>query len=510
MALEFPTARWGFTVGRSISWLNSEAGGVTFNWFGWGYVMVLFLLGGWLFSRGGKKRLRNPVTVRRWERFRSIRRGYISLWILGLLVLLASLDHVLVGKEALVVQYEGKMTFPALTRKVEKGKDYGLQGNLADAPADYRFLKRKLEASGEGKVFMPLVPYSPTDDTISATAEKLILQENGLLVGAMTQKPYSGLAARIYDPYQPEKIHLRYRYRAGKKDGRADGWDENRQRLYSAEYEKGKLLKEDWFGNGDQKAFLANTKEEYYIVHFPPSPPQIYDEPRHLLGTTSQGYDVVAYLYGGLQVNIKAVLIYIPCVYLIGITVGLLMGFFGGSFDLIVQRLIEIFSNIPFLYVVIIMSAAIPAQLKDSAGLGMILFILMLFGWMGMTYLMRTAALKEKARDYVAASRVIGANTGRILMRHILPNTAAILVTLVPFSLSGIVLALTSLDYLGFGLPPRYATWGKLLRDGLDHLSSPWLITASFVVLVGLLVLVTFIGEAVREALDPKKHSYYR
>ena len=157
-----------------------------------------------------------------------------------------------------------------------------------------------------------------------------------------------------------------------------------------------------------------------------------------------------------------------------------------------------------------IASTAVPEKLKESAGLWMILFILLLFGWMGMTYLMRTSALKEKQRDYIAASRVIGASTPRILFRHLLPNSIAIVITLVPFSVSSLILSLTSLDYLGFGLPAKYATWGQLLRDGLENLAAPWLVTSAFMVLVGLLILITFIGEAVREAFDPKKFSYYR
>jgi microcin C transport system permease protein len=146
---------------------------------------------------------------------------------------------------------------------------------------------------------------------------------------------------------------------------------------------------------------------------------------------------------------------------------------------------------------------------ENVKGLGIILLILVLFGWMGMTYLMRTAAYKEKARDYVAASQVLGASTPRIIFKHILPNTIAILVTLVPFAVSSVIMSLTSLDYLGFGLPARYATWGALLRDGLANLSYPWLVLSAFTCLVALLILVTFIGEAVREAFDPKKYTYY-
>jgi microcin C transport system permease protein len=208
-----------------------------------------------------------------------------------------------------------------------------------------------------------------------------------------------------------------------------------------------------------------------------------------------------------LQVNFKAALIYLPIVYLIGVSLGMLMGYFGGWFDLAVQRLIEVFSNMPFLFVVIIFSSMVPDQFK---GLPVILTILVAFGWMGMTFLMRTAAYRDKERDYIAAARVLGAGTPRILFRHLLPNTVAIIVTLVPFTVSELVFSLTWLDYLGFGLPPEYATWGRLLNDGLSNLSAPWLVTSTFAMLVGLLVLITFVGEAVREAFDPKKFTYYR
>jgi microcin C transport system permease protein len=307
-------------------------------------------------------------------------------------------------------------------------------------------------------------------------------------------------------------MHLRFRFRDGLKDGPADGWDAERNRIYGALYKKGELVSgsESWNGKGDLASFLALESSGLRQVHFPPSPPTMEEGQTHLLGTSSKGYDVLAYLFGGLQVNFKAALVYIPLVYVLGISIGLLMGFFGGAFDLIVQRLIEILSNIPFLFVVMIASTAIPEGLKETAGLWIIIGILLLFGWMGMTYLMRTAALKEKARDYIAASRVIGASTPRILFRHLLPNSVAIIVTLVPFSISSLVLALTSLDYLGFGLPAKYATWGQLLRDGLENLSAPWLVTSAFLVLVCLLILITFVGEAVREAFDPKKFSYYR
>jgi microcin C transport system permease protein len=117
--------------------------------------------------------------------------------------------------------------------------------------------------------------------------------------------------------------------------------------------------------------------------------------------------------------------------------------------------------------------------------------------------------MKEKTRDYVAAAKVMGAGTTHILLRHILPNLRGIVVTLMPFSVAALILSLASLDYLGFGLPDTYASWGRLLNDGLSKLSSPWVVSSAFVALVGTLLIVTFIGEAVREASDPRRHSYY-
>ena len=511
-AIEFPTVRFPFTLSRGVGFLGLDLeGGAIFPWFGW-LVTALFLLLGIFseiaFARGFSF---TPITLRRIERFKSIKRGYYSLIVILALAAVASLDHLLVGNEALIVQRDGEWHWPAFSRQLEKGEAFGLTGDEAQSPPDYRDLQRRFSDAGEGDwVLMPLLPYASTGDTVTAVSTALEVSSDGF--ATVGGQPFSGLASQVYDLARPERMHLRFRFRDGLKDGPADGWDEQRNRIYGALYEKGELApgSESWNGKGELAPFLALESSGLRQVHFPPSPPTMGEGQTHLLGTSSKGYDVLAYLFGGLQVNFKAALVYIPLVYALGISIGLLMGFFGGAFDLIVQRLIEILSNIPFLFVVMIASTAIPEGLKETAGLWIIIGILLLFGWMGMTYLMRTAALKEKARDYIAASRVIGASTPRILFRHLLPNSVAIIVTLVPFSISSLVLALTSLDYLGFGLPAKYATWGQLLRDGLENLSAPWLVTSAFLVLVGLLILITFVGEAVREAFDPKKFSYYR
>lgn len=504
MRIAFPTARWFFETSRQVPFLHTDTGtGTAFPWFGWFSAALLIVCGVLMLVRSFTRGPRNPITERRIKRFRAIKRGYYSLIILLALGGLAALDQVVVGKQALAVQYQGRWSFPAFQPVALKNKDFGITGESPEAPVNYRKLKKIFHETHSGRVILPLVPYDPTGDTLPPRSRPLVERE-GVYHESGSRKPYFGLAARYHD-VDEAKIHIRYTLRNGLLSGPADGWDADGTPVYNADYLDGKLLNDRYNGTGDKEAFLQLESSDLRAVKYHPAPP--IPEAGNWLGTTSQGYDVLAYLYGGLQVNFKAALIYLPIVYLIGITTGMMMGYFGGWFDLAAQRLIEVFSNMPFLFVVIIFSSMVPDQFK---GLPIILTILIAFGWMGMTFLMRTAAYRDKERDYIAAARVLGAGTPRILFRHLLPNTVAIIVTLVPFTMSGLVFSLTSLDYLGFGLPPEYATWGRLLNDGLSNLSAPWLVTSTFAVLVGLLVIITFVGEAVREAFDPKKFAYYR
>jgi microcin C transport system permease protein len=504
--IDFPTARWFFEASRDVPLLKWKSSGGEFLWFGWLSSLILILIGVSLLVASFTGEPPNPVTLRRIKRFKEIRRGYYSLIILLGLAALAALDQVVVGKEALAVRYNGKWFFPAFHPSPFKGSDFGIKGEEEEAPVNYRKLQRAFknaEGGMQGKVILPLVPYSATNDSLQPRSRSLV-ERQGIYFESGARKPYFGLAAS-YHNVEDGRVHLRYTLRRGKPNGPVDGWDAAGERVYSAEYKDGAKLSENYRGAGTLEGFLSIESGLLRAMKYHPAPP--ISEERNWLGTTSQGYDTLAYLYGGLQVNFKAALIFLPIVYAVGITLGMLMGYLGGWFDFGMDRLIEVFSNIPFLFVVIILSSMVPEQFK---GLPIILAILILFGWMGITALMRTAAYRDKERDYIAAARVLGASTPRIIFRHLLPNTVAIIVTLVPFTMSGLISSLTALDYLGFGLPPEYASWGRLLNDGLSNLSAPWLVSCTFFVLVGLLVLITFIGEAVREAFDPKKYSYYR
>lgn len=239
-----------------------------------------------------------------------------------------------------------------------------------------------------------------------------------------------------------------------------------------------------------------------------PRPPDAASQ--HYLGTDSTGRDILSRLIYGFRIAVFFSLAFMTLVYLIGITIGCLMGYFGGWFDLFVQRLIEIWSLVPFIYMVIIIFSIIPTSFSISTRIAILLSIMVLFSWTGMTYYMRTATYREKARDYTAAAQIIGAGSVRIIFHHILPNAISTIVTFMPFTMAAAITAITALDFLGFGLPPPTPSIGEILKQGTSRLDAPWIVTSAFLALVFILTLVTFIGEAVREAFDPKKFTTYK
>ena len=234
---------------------------------------------------------------------------------------------------------------------------------------------------------------------------------------------------------------------------------------------------------------------------YPPQPPNA--ERKHYLGTDTIGRDVLVRLVYGFRIAIFFAITLLLVEYLIGVFIGCFMGFLGGPFDLFFQRIIEIWANIPFLYIVMIMSSLI------TPGFWSLVFIMALFGWMSMTWYMRSASYKEAHRDYILAAKMMGASNFRIIYKHIIPNTVSTIITFVPFSVAGGITALTALDFLSFGLPAPAPSWGELLKQGVDNLDYPWIISSVVIALSFILMLVTFIGEAIREVFDPKHKIFY-
>lgn len=508
-----PTVSWPFTASRELSFLSCPAevcpalaadGRV--HWFGWLGMGLVALSGVVLLLRRPSSFRLSPVTLRRIRHFRSLKRGYFAFMILMGVLCMASMDQVLVGKRALaVLSADGEWHFPAFHRNMLPGAVFGLKGNAALAETDYRHLHAMLgQPGGPQFVLMPPIPWDPTTDAAPFPTEELPSRGNKLYAPSAAETGegalFDGQACRLY---ANGDVHLRIRYRKGVPDGHVQGWAPDRREVYSATWQQGRLLSESYEGEGDVAHFLQQSPMTLYLIHYHPAPPLTGG---HLLGTDSRGADIAALLFGGLQVNFKAALFYLPVIYGIGLTLGMLMGYWGGKFDMLTQRLIEIISQLPFLFVVMILTDFVPL---DMRGMFVTLVLLALFGWMPMTYLIRTATMKEKTRDYVAAARVMGAGPLHILLRHVLPNLTGIIITLIPFSVAVVVLSLTSLDYLGFGLPETYASWGRLLNDGLAKLSSPWIASSAFGALVGMLLLFTFIGEAIREAIAPHSADHY-
>ena len=228
-----------------------------------------------------------------------------------------------------------------------------------------------------------------------------------------------------------------------------------------------------------------------------PSPPS-WQNP---LGTDDQSRDVLARTIYGFRISVLFGFTLTIIASVIGIAAGAVQGFYGGWLDLLFQRFIEIWSGMPQLYLLIILSSIL------APGFWTLLGFLLLFSWMALTGVVRAEFLRGRNLEYVRAARALGVSDGAIMWRHILPNAMVATLTFLPFTLSGSVTILASLDFLGFGLPPGSPSLGELVAQGKDNLQSPWLAITAFLVLGGTLTMLIFVGEAVRDAFDPRKTS---
>ncbi len=217
------------------------------------------------------------------------------------------------------------------------------------------------------------------------------------------------------------------------------------------------------------------------------------------LGTDDQGRDVVARLIYGFRISVLFGLTLTLLSSVVGVAAGAVQGYYGGWVDLLLQRFIEIWDGLPQLYMLIILAAFVEPNFWWLLGL------LLLFGWMGLVGVVRAEFLRARNFDYVRAARALGAPDALIMFRHVLPNAMVATLTFMPFILSGSVVSLTSLDFLGFGLPVGSPSLGELLAQGKSNLNAPWLGLTAFFTLAIMLSLLVFVGEAVRDAFDPRK-----
>jgi microcin C transport system permease protein len=226
-----------------------------------------------------------------------------------------------------------------------------------------------------------------------------------------------------------------------------------------------------------------------------PSPP----DRNHWLGTDDQARDVTARLIYGFRISVLFGLVLTFFSTIVGVLAGAVQGYFGGWVDLFFQRFMEIWSGLPVLYLLIILASVV------EPNFWWLLAIMLLFSWMSLVGVVRAEFLRARNFDYVRAARALGASEGTIMFRHVLPNAMVATLTFLPFILSGSITTLTALDFIGFGLPPGSASLGELLAQGKANLQAPWLALTGFFSLAVMLSLLVFVGEAVRDAFDPRK-----
>jgi len=341
-------------------------------------------------------KVRNPMSPSRraWRRFCQNRRGYISLWIFGILFAMSLFAEVLSNDRPLLVHYQDGYYVPFLKAYPETtfGGDFGTEADYNDP-----FVQELLSRDGNWVLYAP-----------------------------------------------------------------------NRYSFGSINY----------FSNQPN-----------------PAPPGSVN----LLGTDDRGRDVLARLLYGFRLSVLFAFALTVVGTFIGVLLGALQGYFGGKFDLLFQRFVEIWNSMPELYLLIIFASLFQPSVL------LLIILLSLFGWMGLADYVRAEFLRGRNMDYVRAARALGVSNRAIMWRHLLPNGLTPVITFLPFRISGAILALTSLDFLGLGVPPTTPSLGELLAQGKESIEAWWLSLTTFGVLVGTLVLLIFIGEAVREAMDTRR-----
>ncbi len=359
----------------------------------------------------------SPINQRRWQNFKTNRRGYWSLWIFLVLFFLTLFAEFIANDKPLYLRYDGKSYFPVFFTYPETtfGGDF-------ETAADYRdpYLQ-KLIADKGGTMIWPPIRYSYTTHNLDLPTPA---------------------------PSPPT-------------------WMLTEAQCKSVVQHKG----------------LKSCSDLEY----------------NWLGTDDQGRDVLARLIYGFRISVLFGLVLTIVSSIVGVAAGAVQGYFGGWTDLLFQRFIEIWTSVPELYLLLIISSVL------VPGFFILLGILLLFSWVRLVGLVRAEFLRGRNFEYIQAARALGVSNAVIIFRHLLPNAMVATLTFLPFIMSGSVMTLTALDFLGFGLPPGSPSLGELLSQGKANVQAPWLGLAGFFTVAVMLSLLIFIGEAVRDAFDPRK-----
>ncbi|NLM16582.1 MAG: ABC transporter permease subunit [Candidatus Riflebacteria bacterium] len=507
-----------------------------------------------------------PIFKRRWRKFTTLKRGYWSFIIILTLFVISWFAGVLINDKALFVSYKGKYYFPVFASHYN-GREFGLDSYSSP---NYRVLKQIFNArNAENKAALEKMFPSKSDipkDLSSLPKELADYIKHGPDKVILPIYPF-GTTANLMEELPSRPPHPPLRGEASLKSSAwidifltedqyefAEGRDAYLDKLSDELLAKGKdpdvemlkvVRKEIRSGNIKLKPAVkypwAGLYMKYDLFVLPETRPtdqeliEVFKKPEwvgysnyqlykkmaengmlelkpgvepinypHFLGTDDRGRDVFARMVYGFRISISFSLLVTTLCYAIGICIGAFLGYYGGWFDIIMQRIVEIWSATPFLYTVMILATFI------TPNFFLLAIILVFFNWISMTYYIRAEFLREKSKDYVAAAKAIGCTDFEIIFKHILPNALTPVISFAPFAIVGNIGSLVSLDFLGFGLPAPTPSWGELLGQGLANLSKPWLILSPTLAMFFTLLLVSFIGEAIREAFDPKQYSRLR
>lgn len=387
----------------------------------------------------GRKSFLSPLFIKKVKKFKSFKRGYYSLLIIGIAYLLSFFAEFIINDKALLVKFDGKR-FITLYSDVSL-KKY-IFSKAIKTKEDYREYKASLGG-----------------DTLNLNDGKLV-----------SLKAEYELYDRIKKDFDNHRV----------------------LRDIFEEQKRGDLVLLAPYPYGPNENLLDELGDRN-----PPTGP----DRKNFLGTDDRGRDVMARLVYGFRIYMTFSLLLTLTSYIIGIFFGAILGYYGGKVDFLGLRFIEIWASIPFLFTVMVISSVMIPNFT------ILIVILSLFYWISMARYIRAEFLREKSNDYVQAAQAIGVSDRKIILSHILPNSLTPVISFLPFTIISGIAVLASLDFLGFGLPEPTPSWGQLLSQGISNLSSWWLTLSPMAAMFLTLILIAFIGEAVREALDPKVYS---
>ena len=384
----------------------------------------------------------NSILAKRIRKFKSLKRAYYSLVILITMYVLSLLGPILINSKPLIVKYDGNYYSPLFTDLFTN---------------DFYEAKFFGQETIRGEI-----KYGEPHYRLLKKKFQLENNDNFVIMPLYPYDPFEEVLSELDEEYSD--------LNGNKK------WDKS----------------EPFIDKNEDGVF-----NQYRPATFPDS--------IHIMGTDNQGRDVLARLIYGFRISITFALIVTLLSYTIGILVGGILGFYGGKIDMFGIAIIQIYSSMPFLFLLMILGNFIKPNIYILA----FMFII-LSGWVSICWYIRGEFLREKAKDYVSAAISMGQSNIRVMFKHILPNALTPVITFAPFAIIGYISGLVSLDYLGFGLQPPTPSWGELFSQGASNLQYWHLVVFPLIAMGGTLFLITFIGEGIREAFDPKVHSRLR